>query len=108
LKNLLVFIINIFIYNKLGRLIGLTKGNPLDIVTVLLITLEQEEKLSKTILIIVFLKLILDIYPGAIPLIILSFLLVTNIISKAPNKTKNSSIPITLFELPILLLSSNF
>jgi hypothetical protein len=94
--------------NKLGRLIGLIKGNPSDIVTVLLITLEQEEKLSKTILIIILLKLVLDIYLGIIALTIPSFLLITNIISKTPNKTKNSSISIILFELPILPPSINF
>jgi hypothetical protein len=41
-------------------------------------------------------------------LVIPSFLLVTNIVSEALNKTKNSSIPIILFELPILLLNINF
>jgi hypothetical protein len=75
---------------------------------VLLITLEQEEKLSKTILIVVLLKSILDTYPGAIVSAIPSSLLATNIISETLNKTKNSSIPIILFELPILPLSINF
>jgi hypothetical protein len=64
--------------------------------------------LSKTILIIVLLKSILNIYPGVIVLVIPSFLPVINIISKALNKTKNSSTPITLFELPILPPSINF
>jgi hypothetical protein len=75
---------------------------------VLLIILEQEEKLSKTTLIIVFLKSILDIYLGTIISETPSSLLVTNIISKTPNKTKNSSISITPFELPILPLNVNF
>jgi hypothetical protein len=75
---------------------------------VLLIILEQEEKLSKTTLIIVFLKSILDIYLGTIISETPSSLLVTNIISETPNKTKNSSISITPFELPILPLNVNF
>jgi hypothetical protein len=53
-------------------------------------------------------KSILDIYLGIIILEIPSFLPVTNIVSKAPNKTKNSSILITLFELLILPPSINF
>jgi hypothetical protein len=75
---------------------------------VLLITLEQKEKLSKTTLIIVLLKSIPDTYPGAIVSEILNSLPVINIISKTPNKTKNSSISTTLFELPILPPSVNF
>jgi hypothetical protein len=67
-----------------------------------------KKKLSKIILIIIFLKLILDIYLGTIVLIIPNFLLVINIISKTPNKTKNSSISIILFELFILFPSINF
>jgi hypothetical protein len=41
-------------------------------------------------------------------LIIPSSLLVTNTISKTPNKTKNSSMSIILFELFILFPSINF
>jgi hypothetical protein len=40
--------------------------------------------------------------------VILSFLLAINIVSETPNKTKNSSTSITLFELFILPLSINF
>jgi hypothetical protein len=54
------------------------------------------------------LKLILDIYLGTIVLVIPSSLLITNIISETPNKTKNSSISTTLFELPTLPPSVNF
>jgi hypothetical protein len=73
-----------------------------------LITLEQKEKLSKTILIIILPKSIQDIYLGTIMLIIPSFLLIINIISETPNETKNSSISIILFELLILPPSINF
>jgi hypothetical protein len=73
-----------------------------------LIILEQKEKLSKTILIVVFPKSIPDTYPGTIVLVTPSSLLITNIISETPNETKNSSTPIILFELPILLPSVNF
>jgi hypothetical protein len=64
--------------------------------------------LSKTTLIIVLPKLILDTYLGAIASEIPSSPPVTNIVSEAPNETKNSSTLITLFELPILLPSINF
>jgi hypothetical protein len=64
--------------------------------------------LSKTILIVVLPKSILDIYLGTIVLAIPSSLLVTTIVSEAPNKTKNLSTPITLFELLILPPSINF
>jgi hypothetical protein len=73
-----------------------------------LITLEQEEKLSKTTLIVILLKLVLDTYPGAIISETPSSLLVTNTISEAPNETKNSSISTTPFELLILPPSINF
>jgi hypothetical protein len=73
-----------------------------------LITPEQEEKLSKTTLIIILLKLVLDTYPRTIVLETPSSLPATNIISEAPNKTKNSSISITPFELPILPPIVNF
>jgi hypothetical protein len=73
-----------------------------------LIILEQEKKLSKTTLIVVLPKSILDIYPGAAALVTPSSLPATNIISEAPNKTKNLSTPIILFELPILSPSVNF
>jgi hypothetical protein len=75
---------------------------------VLLITLKQEEKLSKTILIVILLKLLLDIYPGTIVSATPSFLPATNTISETPNETKNSSISTTLFEPPILPPSINF
>jgi hypothetical protein len=64
--------------------------------------------LSKTTLIIVLPKLVLDTYLGAAALETPSFLPVTNTISETPNKTKNSSMLITLFELPILPPSVNF
>jgi hypothetical protein len=75
---------------------------------VLLITPEQKEKLSKTILIVVLPKSIPDTYPGVIALAIPSFPPVITIVSETPNKTKNSSTPITPFELPILPPSVNF
>jgi hypothetical protein len=73
-----------------------------------LITLEQEEKLSKTTLIVVLPKSIPDTYLETIMLETPSSLLAINTISETPNKTKNSSMSTTPFELPILPPSVNF
>jgi hypothetical protein len=64
--------------------------------------------LSKTTLIVVLPKSVPDTYPGATASEILNSLPATNIISEAPNKTKNSSTSITPFEPPTPPPSVNF
>jgi hypothetical protein len=96
------------IRNKPSRPISLTKKNPFDLSITLLIIIEQEEKLSKTILIIILPKLILDNYPGVIILLIPSSFLVLNTPTNITNRTKDSMILIILIELFILSPSITF
>jgi hypothetical protein len=67
-----------------------------------LIIIEQEEKLSKIILIVVFLKLILNNYPGATILLILSFSLVLNMLINITNRTEDFTILIIPIKPSIL------